>query len=558
MDLNSPREENRKIPEQVPEQVLEQVLKQVPEQVLEQVLEQVPEKVLEQVPEQGPEQASEQVPEQVLEQTPKQFWEKILKQVFGQVPAQYLTQVQTLQQNLQQVQAPIKISEQSLEQKLAQEQKQALEKVLEKDGKREKLNDIYWVGSWGRPLVRALTEIIVTLPPIYRVGLLNQTLRQITHLSKGGTKLRLRFQSQSQNSETSQVVVPIAEVRVARQALAQAIVPGTDTLVTFNNGQIRFEIYPGGEVISDPINFVTQFGENLAVSMYCNDPSGPPPGSYNNLITEYLANPPGNLTSAITFDLDPTSPQIQGPLWLSGVDVYDDGDRRDKCKKDEEGAEQETVICFGDSITAGATSTRNAYLDYPSQLSNRFNNELRDRKIGVLNEGISGNQISSGGIIPLGIPPIPIPFPIFGASFLERMNRDVFNQTNVKFVIILGGINDIALSDRTANQVINGLKQIFLQIKANNPETKVFFGTITPFKDNTFGTWTIEREAVRQEVNEFILSYRPIDGVFDFSRTLQDPIEPLRIRPELTNDGLHPNDNGYKAMAFTVNLKKFR
>ena len=63
---------------------------------------------------------------------------------------------------------------------------------------------------------------------------------------------------------------------------------------------------------------------------------------------------------------------------------------------------------------------------------------------------------------------------------------------------------------------------------------------------------------MRQEVNEFIRNGGTFDGVIDFDRAIQDPANPSRILPALTEDNLHPNDIGYKLMADSIDLSLFR
>jgi lysophospholipase L1-like esterase len=45
------------------------------------------------------------------------------------------------------------------------------------------------------------------------------------------------------------------------------------------------------------------------------------------------------------------------------------------------------------------------------------------------------------------------------------------------------------------------------------------------------------------------------DGVIDFDAALRDPDHPSRLIPALVSeDNLHPNDDGYKRMANAINL----
>ena len=59
-------------------------------------------------------------------------------------------------------------------------------------------------------------------------------------------------------------------------------------------------------------------------------------------------------------------------------------------------------------------------------------------------------------------------------------------------------------------------------------------------------------------VNNFIRNSGEFDGVIDFDAVVRDPGNPKRILPAFTEDNLHPNDAGYKAMADAINLDLFR
>lgn len=80
----------------------------------------------------------------------------------------------------------------------------------------------------------------------------------------------------------------------------------------------------------------------------------------------------------------------------------------------------------------------------------------------------------------------------------------------------------------------------------------IFGATITPFGGSFLDT--PEREAVRQAVNDWILS-APFDGVFDFAAALADPADPTRVAaPFDSGDHFHPNDAGCQALADAVDL----
>ncbi|MCE5316450.1 MAG: hypothetical protein LLG04_03685, partial [Parachlamydia sp.] len=128
--------------------------------------------------------------------------------------------------------------------------------------------------------------------------------------------------------------------------------------VTFNQGQTSVQIFPGGSVVSDLIHFKVKPGENLAVSIYFQDPSGAPPfllevgGPGPNYIPThggYVALDSGNRNSDVSFTVDPVQ-NISGRIWLSGIDVCQSSHSSGK-----------TIACWGDSIILGTGSTADAH-----------------------------------------------------------------------------------------------------------------------------------------------------------------------------------------------------
>ena len=63
----------------------------------------------------------------------------------------------------------------------------------------------------------------------------------------------------------------------------------------------------------------------------------------------------------------------------------------------------------------------------------------------------------------------------------------------------------------------------------------------------------------RQAVNVWIRTGGGFDGVIDFDAVMKDPANPKRLKANLqSGDWLHPNDDGYKVMADSIDLKLFR
>ena len=167
----------------------------------------------------------------------------------------------------------------------------------------------------------------------------------------------------------------------------------------------------------------------------------------------------------------------------------------------------------------------------------------------VMNQGLGGNRILHD---------------IRGDSGLRRFDRDVLAQPGVTHTIIMLGTNDLRNRWRkpeeevTAAQMIAGLKQ--LAVRGRTRGIKVIAATLTPFENETFlpGAWNPKREAIRQEVNDWMRKTDAFDAIVDFDRALRDPEHPTRMLPIYDcDDHLHPSDLGYRAMGDAIDLSLF-
>jgi lysophospholipase L1-like esterase len=89
---------------------------------------------------------------------------------------------------------------------------------------------------------------------------------------------------------------------------------------------------------------------------------------------------------------------------------------------------------------------------------------------------------------------------------------------------------------------------------------KLIGATITPCEGADIpGYYSEAKEATRQAVNKWIRTGGAFDGVIDFDAVVRDPEHPSRLLPRFASkDHLHPNDDGYKAMADSIDLNLFR
>jgi lysophospholipase L1-like esterase len=173
----------------------------------------------------------------------------------------------------------------------------------------------------------------------------------------------------------------------------------------------------------------------------------------------------------------------------------------------------------------------------------------------VLNVGIAGNRVLTEGI---------------GPSALARFDREALVQSGATHVIVLEGINDFGLGGPgglggtplpSAADVIGGLRQLIERAHARG--LKVLGGTLLPFEGTSLAPfptyYSMEKDARRQAVNEWIRTGKAYDGVVDFDMAVRDPAHPLQVLPQYKAvDNLHLNDAGYQAMANAVNLALLR
>jgi lysophospholipase L1-like esterase len=129
-------------------------------------------------------------------------------------------------------------------------------------------------------------------------------------------------------------------------------------------------------------------------------------------------------------------------------------------------------------------------------------------------------------------------------------------------VVVLLGVNDLGhpgtsapLTEKvTAQDIIGAHRQLIARAHAQG--LRIYGGTITPFRGDTFGFYSPENEAARQAVNHWIRTGGEYDAVIDFDRAIRDPAQPDRLLPAYdSGDHLHPNDAGMAAMAAAVKVR---
>jgi lysophospholipase L1-like esterase len=129
----------------------------------------------------------------------------------------------------------------------------------------------------------------------------------------------------------------------------------------------------------------------------------------------------------------------------------------------------------------------------------------------------------------------------------ERLDRDVLAHAGVSHVVVFMGTNDIR-REASADQVINGLKDIVARVKARG--LKVIGATIVP-RHNVAAVagntgWNDAKTKMRNEVNAWIRGSGAFDGIIDFDRVVGSAANPDVLKVTYNcGDGIHPSPLGY-------------
>ena len=376
--------------------------------------------------------------------------------------------------------------------------------------------DARWVGTWSTSPVSASNADSRFSD--------DTTLREIVHVSIGGSSVRIVL-----SNAFGATTLKIGGANVALAGTGGAV-KGNAAPALFH-GQPTVDIPAGAEVVSDPIALDLPPLSDLAVTIFI-------PGQTVATITQHGFADQTNYQLA---DNQLTSPDFAGATtlrswpFLKTVEVLAPADAA-------------AIVAFGDSITDGAHSTPDKNMRWPDVLARRLQADKKTAHFGVLNEGIGGNRLLHD---------------VTGPNALARFDRDVLDQSGVKYLIILEGINDIGHAYDpekpydvvTAEQLEMALTQLIDRAHAHG--IKVIGATLTPYVGAKYQS--PDGEKVREAENDFILHSGKFDGVIDFAKATADPADPTRFAATAGSaDSLHPGDSGYQAMGDAIDLKLFK
>ncbi|RKF30579.1 SGNH/GDSL hydrolase family protein [Paraburkholderia fungorum] len=388
--------------------------------------------------------------------------------------------------------------------------------------------DSNWVASWTAS-PQPVWDADFLFPTNVPAALHDQTVRQVARVSLGGPRVRIVL-----SNAFGKQPVTVGKATIGLPAAGGAVFADSLHTATFG-GQKIATILPGASLVSDPVALSVPALGQVAVSVYLPEETPMSTFHWDGRQTGWIAS--NDQTAAAK--LDESGPHFEHttarPL-LTGILVEATPTTR-------------TIAVIGDSITDGATASLDNDSRWPDFLAAR----LAPHGVAVINAGISGARLLSDGM---------------GVNALARFDRDALAQPGVQSVIVMLGINDIswpgtAFAPTSSRPALDALTAGYRQLieQAHNRGVRVIGATLTPFEGALPGTpldnyYQPAKEALRQQVNEWIRHSGAFDAVIDFDAALRDPAHPTRIGTLFdSGDHLHPGDEGNRVMAETVDLE---
>lgn len=348
--------------------------------------------------------------------------------------------------------------------------------------------------------------------------LAGNTLRQVVYGSIAGDRLRVRL-----SNAFGDRPVAIRSAHVALALEGSRVDPKSRRTIRFDE-RPAVEVAGGAEVSSDPLEFSLPAQARIAVTLHL--------GAMNDAVV--TGHPGSRATSYLKAGDAAGAPALDGAVkvehWylLAGIDV-------------EVPLSQRALVVLGDSITDGRGSTTDGNDRWPDVLSRRLRKNPATAGVAVLNLGIGGNAVLSGGL---------------GPPALERFERDVLRQPGARWVVVLQGVNDIgsAGGPDVADRLIEAYERFIDAAHARG--LRAYGAPILPFGGSFYDSPV--RQAARRAINRWIRSSGRFDAVIDLDAVVRDEGHPERLRPAYdTGDHLHLNARGLRALGDAVDLALF-
>lgn len=360
------------------------------------------------------------------------------------------------------------------------------------------INNCKWVACWGNA-----TSITNRREAVYAKDL---TLRYPIRMCFSGSRLRFRF-----SNLTGTEPVTLNKVLVDH------------TPITFN-GETRLCLLPGKETESDAISYEVKSGDTIQVSFYLADYTQMNSGT---LITGPLSK--GYYAYGDFADSDSLPQNLSRTTnwfyFLNTIDILTN-------------ANNHAVVCYGDSITA------QSWPDYLSLLSFGSNTS-------IIRRAVSGTRILRQYDC--------ITYQAYGLKGATRFPIEM-NVAGATDVIIQHGINDIIhpvgtdvnpfrpWSDLpTVEEMTHAIEDLYVNY-AKHLGLKVWSGTLLPIYG--WRTYNEDREAMRQELNQWLRTSPLFHGCIDFDKAVRSNDNPKAFADGYdSGDHLHPSERAYEAMA---------
>lgn len=177
------------------------------------------------------------------------------------------------------------------------------------------------------------------------------------------------------------------------------------------------------------------------------------------------------------------------------------------------------LVFFGDSITQGVRTERDGYAFWAARIAEGLGPDY-----GVWNLG-------SG----------------WGRAYDASARKGWLGKAvQGDEVVIVLGVNDLDIGNRTADELMADLRIIIEEIRQFNAGARIILGTVPPFN------FTGEKEAHWRRINRIIRETPPsgVDRVFDIAAVLgKAGPEDHRVRPEFMSPGDDPHPNGLAGSA---------
>jgi len=375
----------------------------------------------------------------------------------------------------------------------------------------------HWVGTWtASPYTTAAADAPTQ-------SLANSVLRQITHVSLGGSQIRVQFSNLRGDGPVT--------IKSAHVALCKATPKVDSTIDTTTDKALSFSsmasvtIAAGAEIWSDALDFTMPALSNVTITTAFGNVPAALTSHAGARTNSYVVS---NSTDVSAASMSAGTKYIHW-YFISGIDVMAP-------------TAAKGIVAIGDSITDGRGTTddqNNRWTDY---LAARLQANAATANVSLMNQGIGATSLA-------GTDP---------KSAESRFVRDVLGQSGVKYAIVLDGVNDIGGSNSNTLAAMKAAYDKMIKA-AHDKGVLIYGGTITPFGSNTGtnGYYTPEHETLRLQVNTYIKS-GVFDGVIDFDAAVTDGgTVPSLSAATMSADGLHPGPPGYKTMSDKVDLSFF-